>query len=279
MEEKKQGKSFQAIDIKEVVRNKSQKLAHRVPAFVYRWLSKLLHLDEINDFTSKHYHLSAFDFVDEGIKFIGADYEVSGEENIPLNKRFICVSNHPLGGLDGLVLIKIIFAKTGTAHSLANDFIMAVEPLHPLFVPINKLGGQARGSIEAVEQLYQSNDNIVIFPAGLCSRKIRGKIEDLTWQKHFVQKAIKHQLDVLPVYFEGRNTNRFYNLARLRKFLGVKFNFEMMFLVDEMFKQRGKTFKIHIGTPISHKIFDKSKKQIEWAEYIKNIVYSLKKTN
>jgi 1-acyl-sn-glycerol-3-phosphate acyltransferase len=279
MEGEKQEDTFQPIDIKEVVKARNAKLAARVPAFIYRWLTKILHIDEVNNFLEKHWDYQPVEFINEGIKFLGISYEVIGEENIPVEQRFICVSNHPLGGLDGMLILKLIYEKTGSARNLSNDFLMNVRPLSPWFVPINKIGGQARGSLEAVESLYQSTDNIMIFPAGLCSRKVKGKIVDLQWQKHFIQKAVKHQIDILPVQFIGRNSNRFYNLANIRKFLGIKFNFEMIFLVDEMFSHKGKTFQLHIGKPIPYSTFNNSKRPLEWANFVKEKVYQLNKSN
>lgn len=279
MEGEKQEDTFQPIDIKEVVRARNEKLAQKLPAFVFRWLNKILHLDEVNFFLQKHWDYEPVEFIDEAIKYLGIDYTVVGEDNIPTDQRFICVSNHPLGGLDGMLILKLIFEKTGTARNLSNDFLMNLKPLKPWFVPINKVGGQARGSLEAVEELYKSTDNIMIFPAGLCSRKVNGQIVDLEWQKHFIQKAVKHQIDILPVLFIGRNTNRFYNLANIRKFLGIKFNFEMIYLVDEMFSHKGKTFKLYIGKPIPYSTFNNSKRPLEWASIVKEKVYQLDKTN
>jgi putative hemolysin len=267
--------SFHPIDIIEVVKEKSPNGYKRIPAFVYRWLTKILHLNEINEFLTTTHNLEPIPFLNEAVKFLGIDYEVHGKENIPKDRRFIAASNHPLGGLDGVILIKVLMEETGSSRALANDFIMAVKPLRKIFIPINKIGGQARNAVSEVDKLYNNNDNVVIFPAGLCSRKVNGEIVDLTWQKHFIQKSIKHKIDILPIHFFGTNSNRFYNLARIRKFLGIKFNIEMLFLVDEMFKQRGKKFTIHIGKPIPYTTFDKSKRHLQWASYVKSIIYKL----
>jgi putative hemolysin len=276
MKGEQQDKSYQPIDLREVVGNKNPKLAKRIPKFIYNWLNRLLHVEEINDFLSKNSHLSGLDFLEEGTKFLQISYKVIGEENIPPRGRYFFASNHPLGGLDGMILLKIINEKTESkARALANDFLMTIKPMHEYFVPINKVGGQARESVRAIEDLYESPDQIMMFPAGLCSRKQNGRIMDLTWQKHFIQRAKQYKMGVVPVYFEGRNTNRFYNLARLRKFLGIKFNFEMITLVDEMFKQKNKTFTIYIGKAMPPETFNNSKKPAEWAEYVKQIAYSL----
>jgi putative hemolysin len=165
----------------------------------------------------------------------------------------------------------------GSSRSISNDFLMEVTPLKDWFVPINKVGSQSRESINRLEQLYLSKDQILIFPAGLCSRKIKGKITDLKWQKHFIQKAVQFKIDVIPFFFEGKNSNFFYNLAKIRKFFRIKLNIEMMFLVDEMFKHQNKTFKIYFGRPIPYSTFDQTKKPIEWADEVKRITYQIPK--
>lgn len=270
-----QKQNFQPINIREVVGSKNEKFAKKVPAFIYRWLTKLLHVKEMNSFMEVNGHLKGLDFLNVVIKYLNIQFNITGIENLPKGNRNIFVSNHPLGGLDGILLLKFLHENVGYTRTLSNDFLMNVTPLVHWFVPINKVGGQARGSIETVEELYKSNDQILIFPAGLCSRKINGQVMDLEWQKHFIQKSTQYKLDVVPIYFGGRNSNRFYNVARLRKFFKIKFNIEMMYLVDEMFKHKNKTFDIHFGEPIPYTTFDRSKKPIKWAQIVKEKTYSL----
>lgn len=153
---------------------------------------------------------------------------------------------------------------------------MFLTPMKDMFVPVNKFGGQGKGHAEMMQQLYESENHLVTYPAGICSRKQKGQICDLEWKKNFITKAVQYKRDVVPVYFEGRNSQFFYNLANLRKFLGIKFNVEMMFLADEMFKQKGKHFVLKFGKPIPWQTFDKSKSHAEWAEWVKQTVYSMK---
>lgn len=276
METENQPTVFKPIDIVELVRSKSPKLARRIPKFVYRYFKRILHLDEINGFMTEFGHLEGVPFIDEVIKMIDAKFDLHGLENLPHEGRHIFVSNHPLGGLDGLLLIKHIQEQQGTVKCLVNDFLMLVYPLKNSFVPINKFGGQAKDSIEKIDQMYEATDyNILIFPAGLCSRKNNGKIADLEWQKHFIQKAVQYKLDVVPVFFEGHNSKSFYRVANIRKFLKIKMNIEMLYLPDEMYKQRGNTFNLFFGKTIPYTVFDKSRTPKQWAAYVKDIVYSL----
>ena len=247
----------------------------RVPGVVYRWLHNILHVDEINSFMLEHGHLRNIDFIDKVIEHFNITFEYRGMENIG-NDRYIIVCNHPLGGFDGLALLSWFNKNKGWTQTLSNDFLMNVKPLTELFVPINKVGRQQREAIRKVEELYESDAHILIFPAGLCSRKSKGEICDLEWQKHFIQKSIQYNIDVLPIYFEGKNSKRFYRIAQLRKFFKIKINIEMMYLVDELVKHRNGKFKIFFGSPLPAATFNKTKTHMEWAQHVKNIVYTLK---
>jgi len=278
MEGEIQQKSFQPIDIRNVVRGKNPKIAKKIPGFVYNYFSKILHLKEWNEFLKLHGDLTGAEFVDAFLKSHNIQYEFIGTENIPGDQKFIFVSNHPLGGADGGIILKFMNENLGVSKCLTNDFLMELTPLSNWFIPINKLGGQSRNSIDRIEQLYLSDDQILIFPAGLCSRKIKGKIVDLQWQKHFIQKAVQYKIDIIPIFFEGRNSNFFYNLANIRKFLKIKFNIEMIYLVDELFKHENHTFKIYFGKPIPYTTFDHFKKPIDWAKEVKRIAYQIPQT-
>lgn len=126
-----------------------------------------------------------------------------------------------------------------------------------------------------MDEAFASDRQILTFPAGLCSRKQNGRIEDTEWKKSFVRNAVKYHRDVVPVFFEGRNSDFFYRLARIRKRLGMKMNLEMLYLPDEMFRNKHQTFHVYIGKPIPWQTFDGSKKPAEWAEWVKQKVYQL----
>jgi putative hemolysin len=278
MEGEDQQNSFQPINIREVVSGKNPKIAKKIPGFIYNWLTRILHLKELNEFMRIHGNFKGVEFVNEGLKFLNIKYELIGTENVPKSGKFIFAGNHPLGGLDGMILMKFMNENLGLSRSISNDFLMELSPLKEWFVPINKVGTQSRSYANLVEELYKSDDQILIFPAGLCSRKIKGEICDLQWQKHFIQKAVQYKIDIIPFYFSGRNSNFFYNLAKIRKFLKIKLNIEMMFLVDELFKHQNRTFKIYFAKPIPYNTFDHTKKPIEWAEEVKKMTYKLPNT-
>ena len=147
--------------------------------------------------------------------------------------------------------------------------------LAPLCIPINKTGSQSRDFPRMVEAGFRSDAHIIMFPAGICSRRRHGTIKDLPWKKTFVTKSVETQRNVVPIHFEGRNSNFFYNLANACKFLGIKFNVAMLYLADEMYKNRHKTFRVTIGKPIPWQTFNKSKTPAEWADYVRELVYKL----
>jgi putative hemolysin len=127
-----------------------------------------------------------------------------------------------------------------------------------------------------VEAGFKSDHHMLMFPAGLCSRKGNdGLIRDLDWKKTFISKSIETQRDVVPIHFGGQNSERFYNIARWCKRLNLKFNVAMLFLVDEMYRNVGKTFRVAIGKPIPWQTFDRSKSPAQWAQWVKDEAYKL----
>ncbi len=250
-------------------------MAMLLPGFIIRYLKRIIHEDELNAFLNEHGHRVGFDFLKEALVFLQVTYEVQGLENINSQGRYVFASNHPLGGLDGMVLLQAIGSHFGGVKSLSNDILMNLKPLSCFFIPINKHGIQSHETAKQIEETYASSVPILNFPAGLCSRKINGKIEDLEWKKSIIVKSVLHKRHIVPVYFQGKNSSFFYNLARFRQLLGIKLNLEMLYLADEMFKQRGQRFTIRIGNPIDFQTFDKSQKPTWWANWVKQQTYAL----
>ncbi len=269
-------KNICRIDIKQILRQKAPGLAGKIPGFIVNYLIKTVHQDELNDILTRYQDKYGVEFMQELIGYFDLTLQLVNEENVPDKGRFIFASNHPLGGLDGICLSAIIGAKyDGNIKYFVNDLLLYLDNLKTIFVPINKHGAQGKDAARLIEEAYASDNQVITFPAGLCSRKINGKIVDLEWKKSFVQKAVEYQRDIIPIRFEGKNSSFFYNLSNVRKSLGIKMNYEMIYLPDEMFKSKHKTFKIHFGKPIPWQTFDKSKKPAEWAEWVKEVVYKL----
>ena len=266
------------IDIKQVLRQKAPSVARKIPGFMVDYLIRTVHQDELNEILRRYHDKDGVAFMQELIGYFDLNLELVNEENIPAEGRYIFASNHPLGGLDGICLSAIIGGRfDGKIRYLVNDLLLYLSNLRSIFVPINKHGAQGKKNAELIEKAYASDNQIITFPAGLCSRKQNGKIQDTAWKKSFIQKAVEYRRDIVPVFFEGRNSNFFYRLANMRKALGIKMNYEMIYLPDEMFKSKHKTYSIHFGKPIPWQTFDSSRKPAEWAEWVKEIVYNLKK--
>lgn len=263
------------INIREVFRSKDPRLADLLPGFVIRYLEKIVHQEEINHFLEKHGDKTGLDFVHAVIEEFNVKLTVKGIDDIPGTGRYIFASNHPLGGFDGLLLMSVLEKKFKGFKVLVNDLLMNIKNLHPLFIPINKHGKQAADAAKILDETYQSDLQILTFPSGFVSRRIKGQIVDLIWKKNFIAKSIQYQRDIVPVFVSGRNSEFFYRLGTFRRLLGIKANLEMFYLVDETFKHRHKSISIIFGTPVSYQTFDKSRKYIEWAKWVKEKVYAL----
>jgi putative hemolysin len=265
----------QTIDVKNVLYSKNPALARTIPGFVINYLKRIVHQDEINKFLINCGHLRDSELIAAFLKNFEIKFKVAGSEKIPKSGRFIFVSNHPLGGLDGLVFIYELSKHFPNIKFPVNDILTNIRNMSGIFIPINKHGGQAKDAAKMIEEAYSSDCQILYFPAGLCSRKKRGVISDLEWHKSFITKSIQHKRDVVPAFFSGRNSNFFYNLANIRKFIGLKANIEMLYLADEMFKQKDKEIRLVFGEPIPWETFDKTKSAPEWADWVKSKSYNL----
>lgn len=274
MEETGQNR-LKPINIKALFKEKNPRLARLLPGFVYRYINRIGHIDECNEIISLYGDQQGVAFAQSSVDYFGVTEEVLGLENVPESGRFIFVANHPLGGFDALLLISNVYKRVGGLRFLVNDVLMKITPLSTIFVPINKHGGHSRQAALQIEKTYRSNEQILIFPAGLASRKIKGQVTDTDWKKHFIQKAVEHQRDVIPVHISGKNSNFFYRLANLRKALGIKWNLEMFYLADETFQHKGNKFTLTFGQPIPWQHFDSSKTQKEWADSVRDTLYKL----
>jgi len=265
----------QEIDVEKVLYSKNPALKKVVPKFIVNYLKKIVHQDELNEFLGKWGYLKDSELIEAGLRHFEIKFKVFNSEIIPESGRYIFVSNHPLGGLDGLVFIYELSKHFHEIKFPVNDILTNIKNLSGIFLPVNKHGSLAKEAARMIEEAYSSDCQILNFPAGLCSRKRRGVIRDLEWQKSFITKSIQHKRDVIPAFFSGRNSNFFYNLANIRKMLGLKANIEMLYLADEMFKQRDKEIRLVFGKPIPWETFDKSRSALEWANWVKSKSYEL----
>jgi putative hemolysin len=264
------------IDVGAVIKEKSARLSRWLPTFALNYIRRIVHEKEANAFLFAHKDDSAKEFSKAVREYFNVTMEVRGMEHFPQTGRAIFAANHPLGGLDGILLMDLIGQQRQDLQVVVNDILMNMPPLRPYFIPINKHGSN-RDNLAIFNKAFTDENVILYFPAGLVSRKRKGTglIRDLEWQPTFLKKAIQTKRDIIPIHVGGRNSNFFYNLANFRKWIGIKGNIEMLYLVDEMFGQKGKTIPITIGAPISYQTFDKSKTLPEWAAALQAYIYAL----
>lgn len=264
------------LSVAKALQDKNPGLYKRLPAFVIRWIERLICQDEMNMLLREHGHLSSLGFTNAVVDYLDNEVVVHHEERIPVTGRYIIVSNHPLGGLDGMVLISVCGRHRSDIKFPVNDLLYYVEPLREIFVPINKHGKTGDEARKMFNDAFESDNLVLYFPAGLCSRRKNGVIRDLEWKKTIITKARQTQRDIIPCYFDGRNSNTFYNVANLREKLGIKTNLEMTLLPREMMKKKKSHFELTFGEQIPYSHFDESKKDKEWAAWLKEQVYQLK---
>ena len=266
------------IDINKVLKDKMGAKAKFVPKPLVSWLKRIIHQDWVNVFLWDNRDKVGTEWLEAVLKYLDVTIEVEGKENLPApndGKLYTFVSNHPLGGADGVALGAVIGKHYNDRFRyLVNDLLMNLPGLAPLCIPINKTGHQSRNFPAMVEAGFKSDSHILMFPAGLCSRKINGVVCDIPWTKTFISKSVECHRDVVPIHFSGENSKFFYRLANFSDKC-LPFNLAMMFLVDEMYKNQHKTFKVTIGKPIPWETFDKTKKPVEWAQFVKEQVYKL----
>ena len=273
------------FDIKAIIKRKAPNA--RVPNFLVRYLERIVHVKQMNAFLRVHTTERDYEFIQLVLdEELGCTASIDGTENIPAEGNpVIFVSNHPLGGLDGMIIAQMIH-KCRNERSLkviVNELLMFMEPIADLWAPVNKMGNLSKEQVAELQRMWESNVDVLTFPAGACSRlqRIDGKwqIQDLEWQKNFVQRAKEYKRDVIPIYFEGHNSRFFYALAYIRKLLHVKLNIEMLYLVDEMYGAHGKHFKVHVLPPIPYTTFDNTRTPKQWAQYVKSMVYGTNNTS
>ena len=273
------GITEKTIDIDNILRDKMGSKAKYVPQPAVAWLKRIVHQDEVNKFLWESRDKTGVDWLEECVRYLDMTLEVEGIENLPPKddgRLYTFVSNHPLGGQDGVALGAIIGRHyDGRFRYLVNDLLMNLPGLAPLCIPINKTGSQGRNFPQMVESGFQSDNHILMFPAGLCSRRKGGVIRDLPWKKTFVGKSVQYRRDVVPIHSGGRHSDFFYRLANFSDKYMKKVNIAMLFLADEMYKNVHKTFRVAIGKPIPWQTFDKSRTPAEWAQYVKDRVYEL----
>ncbi|MFI3319018.1 MAG: acyltransferase [Rikenellaceae bacterium] len=263
------------LDIRELVASKAPKAAKYIPSFIYRWVEKILHLGEVNDILESGWDLTPHEFLRHYFTLQSITYTVEGLEGLDPNGRYLFASNHPFGGMDGMMIADMMIEKFGDARVVVNDLLMNLKPLTPIWVPVNTLGSQNAEYAKKFEEAFAGDKPILTFPAGLCSRVFDGKIADPKWKNTFVRRAHSSGRTIVPLFMSGKLAGGFYRLYKIRKALGIKANIEMFLLPDGMFRQKGRHFRIALGKPITPEELSAIGSVGEQTEYIRRRVYEM----
>jgi putative hemolysin len=263
------------IDVEKILKDKNPGAYKWIPGFLISYLKRVIHQDDLNEFQARAQHKKGLEYCAATVERLKLKVNITGLENIPKTGGFILASNHPLGGLDGIALINEVGKVRGDIRFLVNDILTRLVGFAELFVPVNKVGSTSLENLRRIEEIYASEHAVLIFPAGLVSRKNNGVIKDLDWHKSFITKSIKYNKAVIPVHISGQLSSWFYGLSKVRRALGIKANIEMLYLADELFSLEGTTMHITIGKPISAQTFSTEKTPAVWANEIREFVYEL----
>ena len=266
------------LDMTEIL---GPKMDAKLPGFVKRFLRKRLHMDQINDCIMKAEHYAGAGFFDEALDYIGITYKTRGEENLDLSKKYIFACNHPLGGPEALIIGSVFRRIYGDGFRVpANQILYNMKPLQEFFVPVKvQAGRQSRDIADRFARMFESDCQVLVFPAGLCARTFKGVVTEMPWKKMFITQARKYERDVVPVHISGHNSQWYFFLSWLSRILKLKMNIGMLYLVDELFNKAGEEFVITFGKPLPYTSFDSSRTDLQWAEYVKNTVKELSLDN
>lgn len=267
----------QIIDIREVLRRRAPGAARWIPSAVMNRLARTIHEAELNDILTRYADLDGVAFMKALVGYFDLKLDVHGAEHLPTaDRRCLFVSNHPLGGLDGICLSALLGGRYGdTFRCVVNDLLLFIPNLRSIFLPVNKHGRQRREAAAALDEAMRGPGQVLTFPAGLCSRQSKGQIADVAWRPSFVRDAVRYRRDVVPIFFDGRNSDRFYRAARWRERLGIGLNIEMVYLPDEMFRNKHRTFGVYIGAPIAWQTLTDGRPQSQ-AGRVRDLVYGIK---
>jgi putative hemolysin len=263
------------INIEKVIRNSDSKLVRSLPGFIIRIIEKVVHQEEMNATINRSRDKSGVPFINDVLEYWKIKTVIRGGENIPPSGRFVFAANHPVGGIDALAFLSTIYRFFPDVISPSNQLFNYIPNLHPVILGVNVFGTNTKDTINRFNKLFESDTQVMIFPAGIVSRRSKGIISDLKWQKTFINKSIQYKRDIIPVHISGRNSNLFYFISNLRKVLGIKMSVEIILLPLEMMNQRDSTVTLTIGKPIPYQILANGFNSAEGAQKIKSIVYEL----
>ena len=266
------------LDVEKVL---GPKLMKKLPRFAVNFFKRRIHQDEINDCIMHAEHYKGAGFFDEALKYVNITYRIRGEENLEPGKKYLFAANHPLGGPEALIIGSVFRRIYGDGFKVPVNHLLAhLKPLNEFFVPVRVYGSNRNRELgEQIADMFRSDYQVLVFPAGMCARKIKGKVTEMPWKKMFITQSRKFERDIVPVHITGFNSRRFFFFTKLSMFLKLKFNLGMIFLVDELFNKKGEEFVVTFGKPVPYTTFDRTRTDLQWAAEIKDQVEALSKGN
>ena len=248
-----------------------------IGTFVGWLLMKLLSISTINKIYNNHKHKKDLDFLNGILDEFQIEFEIPEEDlkRIPKEGPFITVSNHPLGGIDGILLLKLLLQERPDYKIIANFLLHRIEPLKPFVMPVNpfETHKDAKSSVAGIKSALQHIRNgnpLGIFPAGEVSTYRDGKLMvDKPWEEGAVRLIKKAQVPVIPIYFHAKNSNLFYVLSRISD------TFRTAKLPSELLSQKRRVIKVRIGKPISVKDQNTYEDIPSFYEFIRKKTYML----
>ena len=266
------------LDVEKVL---GPKLMKKLPRFAVNFFKRRIHQDEINDCIMHAEHYKGAGFFDEALNYVDITFRIRGEENLDPGKKYLFAGNHPLGGPEALIIGSVFRRIYGDGFKVPVNHLLAnLKPLNEFFVPVRVYGSNRNRDLgEQIADMFKSDYQVLVFPAGMCARKIDGKVTEMPWKKMFITQSRRYERDVVPIHISGFNSRRFFFFTKLSTFLKLKFNLGMIFLVDELFNKKGHEFVVTFGKPVPYTTFDKTKTDHQWAAEIKDMVEQLSKDN
>ncbi|WP_372878384.1 GNAT family N-acyltransferase [Spongiibacter marinus] len=216
-------------------------------------LRYLFHEAEFKQFEKDYPHLQGMDFVEQVLHYFDFGYAVSAldKERIPVSGRVVIISNHPIGSLDGLALLKLVSEVRGDVKVVANELLYALKPLRSMLLPVDNMSGKRnrKENLKAIHEHIEGEGAVIIFPAGEVSRFSPAGIRDGRWRNGFLKFAERAEAPILPVHISARNSVFFYALSLLAKPLST------LWLIREMFKQNNRTVRVSIGAAVEPSVY------------------------
>ena len=171
------------IDVEKILKEKAFKLYRWLPRFAINWLKRRLHEEDINRTMVRLKDDVGLEFNRKGLIELGAKVEAINSHFVPKTGSIVIVSNHPLGGLDGMALIKAVGDIRSDVHFLVNDVLKNIKNYGDIYIAVNKLGASSAKYMRVIEEVFRTESALLVFPAGLVSRNQNGIVRDLVWKK------------------------------------------------------------------------------------------------